>query len=146
MPHFSNHWPLKALYDIAQRSLIHAHIHTPTAVSTTQAESQLVRSRDSSTLEAEQMIIDIVINGTTPNIAVSKAQLCPLVVTDAPQSVSDSEGNGDSLHNTSHNHCTYVMCRETIWETYSWRIHTAVDKNMSLYNMFTRFHQPGSQV
>ena len=30
-----NQWPLKALFNIAQRSPIHAHIHTPmTAVST----------------------------------------------------------------------------------------------------------------
>ena len=40
---FSNQWPLKALYD-AEHSPIHAHIHPPTAVSTTQGDSQLVRS------------------------------------------------------------------------------------------------------
>ena len=40
---FSNQWQLKALYD-AEHSPIHAHIHPSTAVSTTQGDSQLVRS------------------------------------------------------------------------------------------------------
>ena len=38
---FSNHWPLKALYIIAQHSPIHSHVHTPTVESTTQGDSQL---------------------------------------------------------------------------------------------------------
>ena len=41
---FSDQWPLKALYIIAQHSPIHAHIHTPTAESTTQGDSQLIGS------------------------------------------------------------------------------------------------------
>ena len=41
---FSNQWPLKALYDIASHSPVRAHIHTPTAESTTQGDSQLVKS------------------------------------------------------------------------------------------------------
>ena len=41
---FSKQWPFKALYNTAQPSPIHAPIHTPTAVSTTQGYSQLVGS------------------------------------------------------------------------------------------------------
>ena len=41
---FSNQWPLKALYNIAPHSPVHAHIHTATVVSTTQGDSQLVGS------------------------------------------------------------------------------------------------------
>ena len=41
---FSNQWPLKTLYNIAQDSPVHTHIHTPTAESTMQGDSQLVRS------------------------------------------------------------------------------------------------------
>ena len=37
-------WPLKALYNMASPSPIHAHIHTPTAVSAMQGNSQLVRN------------------------------------------------------------------------------------------------------
>ena len=43
---FSNLWPLKALYNTAQHSPIHAHIQTPTAVSTMEGESQLVGSSE----------------------------------------------------------------------------------------------------
>ena len=39
-----NQWPLKALYNTALHSPVHAHIHTPTAESTVQGDSQLVRS------------------------------------------------------------------------------------------------------
>ena len=52
---FSNQWSLKALYNIAQHSPIHAplhvHIQTLTAVSTTQGDGQLVGSllRDTTT-------------------------------------------------------------------------------------------------
>ena len=42
--HQCNQWRLKALYNIAQHSPIHADIHTPTAVSTMQRDSQFVGS------------------------------------------------------------------------------------------------------
>ena len=35
---------LKALHNIASHSPVHTHIHTPTAMSTMQGDSQLVRS------------------------------------------------------------------------------------------------------
>ena len=39
---FSNQWPIKALYNFASHSPVHAHIHTPTAEeSATQGDSQL---------------------------------------------------------------------------------------------------------
>ena len=41
---FSNQWPLKALYNIAQHSPIHAHIHTPTVESNMEGDGQLVGS------------------------------------------------------------------------------------------------------
>ena len=41
---FSNQWPLKVLYNIAEHSPINAHIHTPTVVSTMQGNSQLAGS------------------------------------------------------------------------------------------------------
>ena len=41
---FSNQRPLKALYNTASHSPIHAHIHTPTAESAPQGDSQLVWS------------------------------------------------------------------------------------------------------
>ena len=44
IPRFSNQWPLKALCHIASHSPIHADIHTPTAVSSAQGDSQLVGS------------------------------------------------------------------------------------------------------
>ena len=52
----------KALYNIASQSPVHTHIHTLTAVSATQGDSQLVRSsqgegvslRDTSTLSEEE--------------------------------------------------------------------------------------------
>ena len=46
--HQCNQWPLKALYNIAQHSPIHADIHTPIAVSTTQDASQPARQLGSS--------------------------------------------------------------------------------------------------
>ena len=42
MQPFSNQRPLKGLHNIAEHSSIHAHIHTPMAVSATQGDSQLV--------------------------------------------------------------------------------------------------------
>ena len=44
IPRFYNHWPIKALYNIARHSPIHAYIHTPTAESATQGDSHLVWS------------------------------------------------------------------------------------------------------
>ena len=41
---FANQRPFKALYNMAQHSPIHAHIHPPTAESTARAHSQLVGS------------------------------------------------------------------------------------------------------
>jgi hypothetical protein len=40
----SNQWPLQELHNIASYSPIHAHIHTPTAESAPQGDSQLVWS------------------------------------------------------------------------------------------------------
>ena len=39
--HFSNQWPLEALYNIAWHSSIYTHIHTQTSESTIQGNSQL---------------------------------------------------------------------------------------------------------
>ena len=58
---FANQCPLKALYNTARHSPVHPHIHTPTAESTTQGDSQLVSSsqgegvslRDTSTIYEE---------------------------------------------------------------------------------------------
>ena len=44
MQRFSNQLLLKALYNTASRSPIHAHSHTETAVSATRGDSQLVGS------------------------------------------------------------------------------------------------------
>ena len=41
MLHFSNQWPLKALYNISSHSAIHAHMHTPMAELFMQGDSQL---------------------------------------------------------------------------------------------------------
>ena len=41
---FYNQWPLKVLYNIAKHSPIHTHIHTPTAESAMQGDSQLAGS------------------------------------------------------------------------------------------------------